>query len=163
MFGYSVVEVLGRPVAMLMEADVAAHHQGYVARHVPGNSPVRLHRGRAVQARRKDGSQFPVETTISEVVLHDQTCYTAMIHDVSELAAADEARRANRAKSEFLARMSHELRTPLNAILGFAQLIDLESKELDAHGRERLSHITDRKSTRLNSSHEWISRMPSSA
>ena len=45
-----------------------------------------------------------------------------------------EARKANAAKSEFLAKMSHELRTPLNAILGFsdmmvAQILDVELPE----------------------------------
>ena len=70
--------------------------------------------------------------------------------------ARDEARAADRAKSEFLAAMSHELRTPLNAIIGFSEIIKNEilgtddgtkyreyASDINESGQHLLSLIND--------------------
>lgn len=66
-----------------------------------------------------------------EIAVKERTA--ALEEQVRERTEAERAREAaeasNRAKSDFLSRMSHELRTPLNAMLGFAQLLELESRQ----------------------------------
>jgi len=52
--------------------------------------------------------------------------------------ALEEARRANQAKSNFLAKMSHEMRTPLNGVLGIAEVLERQLRE---PGQQRMIRI----------------------
>lgn len=95
--------------------------------------------------RRPDGMEMPLRNTLTPVLDESGAvhCVVNVFGDRSEeierqrelQLALDEARRANRAKAEFMSRMSHELRTPLNAILGFSQVLlqqDLDNSQTDS-------------------------------
>lgn len=61
------------------------------------------------------------------------------LYEESLKQAKDEAEKADRAKSEFLANISHEIRTPLNAVIGFSEL--LTSKVYDSKAVSYLASI----------------------
>jgi PAS domain S-box-containing protein len=86
--------------------------------------------------QRMDGSQFPVEVTLTPVRLNGRDVMLSVWHDIAERKSAEDALRtakdaaesANRTKSEFMTRMNHELRTPLTAIIGFSRVL-LQGRE----------------------------------
>lgn len=149
LFGASVEEMLGQQVERLIPDQFARgharHREGYVA------EPRRreMGSGQDLRARKFDGSEFPVEVSLSPLSLSGRGFVMATVRDLTDRVrleevtlAASEAQQASSAKTEFLSRMSHELRTPLNAIIGFAQLLEMGQYEVTAQTRQKqIRHI----------------------
>ena len=110
-----------------------------------------------VLGRRRDGTSFPLEITITVIPEDPDYRFSAFARDITErkrlesererlLADAEHARelaeKASRVKDEFLSTLSHELRTPLTAIVGWIYL--LRGGRLDDPGKARALDAIDR-------------------
>ena len=131
-FGFTAEEALGQSLDILIPPRSHEIHARHIANFISDDEDSRLMTQRSeIVGRRKDGSEFPAEASISKLYLGSEIVLTVMLHDITErkqaeaelLAAKETAEYADRAKSDFLANMSHELRTPLNAIIGFTELM----------------------------------------
>ncbi|HLO77023.1 MAG TPA: PAS domain S-box protein, partial [Magnetospirillum sp.] len=83
-FGYSLSELIGGTVAMLMPEPDASRHPGYIRNFVDGTGGGLIGMGREVMAKRKDGTLFPVHLSVSELRLDKRRLFTGTIRDLTE-------------------------------------------------------------------------------
>lgn len=135
LFGYPRQELLGNKVEMLIPRRFGDKHPGFRAAFSHEPRPRSMGAGLELYGLRRDGTEFPVEISLSPLETEDEVLVSSAIRDITERKNIErtlhekkvELEKANLAKDRFLASMSHELRTPLNAILGFAQLLANDS------------------------------------
>lgn len=117
MFGYRAEEVIGRNINMLMPEPYHGEHDGYLRRYLETGKARILGIDREVSARRKDGSTFPIDLSVSEMRIAGEVRFTGLVRDITE------RQRIDKLKNEFISTVSHELRTPLTSIRGALGLI----------------------------------------
>jgi protein-histidine pros-kinase len=131
LFGFSREELRFQTVEVLVPDRFRDGHPVHRANYSKDRRVRPMGAGMELFGKRRDGTEFPVEISLSPLDTEAGPMVSSAIRDITERklleAVGREERRkaveANRMKSEFLANMSHELRTPLNAIIGFAELL----------------------------------------
>jgi protein-histidine pros-kinase len=160
MFGYTREEMLGQEIEFLLPDDVRdkhiSHRAGY-ARN-PHIRPMGV--GMDLSGRRKNGTTFPVEISLSPVTSATGMFVSSVIRDVSArkklekdlIGAREEAERANKANSAFLAAASHDLRQPVQALSLLTGALRRTAKdELVLEMVESQQHSLDAMTNLLNS------------
>ncbi|BAJ02099.1 sensory box/GGDEF family protein [Shewanella violacea DSS12] len=98
-FGYSADEILGQSITRLMKEKFRANHGNYIKQFADSDIQSRDMISRVmILAVKKDGSEFPVEITISKISINGKKEFTAIIRDVSNRIA-------------FIEKLQHKLNT----------------------------------------------------
>lgn len=134
LFGYPSMEVLGQNVNLLMTERERKAHDGYLSRYAATGIPHVIGTGREVEARRKDGTLFPVQLAVGVVPDCEPPRYVGIIHDITERRREEEdaARLQERLThvgrlatvGEMASGIAHELNQPLAAIATYAHACD---------------------------------------
>ena len=93
-FGYAARELIGQPLEILLPEDARAGHRGLVAGFAAGEEQTRPMGERSqIRGRRRDGSVFPAEGSITRIQAGGDTFLVAMLLDISQRLELEEEHR----------------------------------------------------------------------
>jgi PAS domain S-box-containing protein len=155
MFGYEASHLIGKPLHQIIPERFHPDHTNHVEKFIASSEQRRLMSTRPeLRARRKEGSEFPVEMTLAKLTPNERRLITVIVRDTTHRHSVEQALRSRQdelerlvqSKDQLISAISHEIRTPLAAVVGFAQLLRDEEAGLTAEDRAEMTSILIRQS-----------------
>jgi two-component system, LuxR family, sensor kinase FixL len=129
LFGYTEAEVVGKNVSMLMPSPYREQHDGYLARYFATGERRVIGSGRVVVGLRRDGSTFPMELSVGEMLSGRRRSFTGFVRDLTERQETQRRLQDLQAElihisrftamGEMASTLAHELNQPLTAVASY--------------------------------------------
>jgi two-component system sensor kinase FixL len=149
LFGYGRDELIGQGIELLVPKRFRDEHPAHRARFHAAPEARAMGAGRELFAKRKDGTEFPVEIGISPIQSPEGTLILSVVVDISDRKQAEAEARQHREELAHLSRvaimgemagsLAHELNQPLTSIVNNASA----GRRFIAKGRADLAKLDD--------------------
>jgi len=142
-FGYRRQELLERPVELLIPERYRGHHSEHRRNYSASPRARAMGAGLELYGRRKDGTEFPVEVSLSPLATEEGVLVSSAVRDITERKEADQKLRASLQEKETLLReIHHRVKNNLAVV---SSLFSLESSyTTDEHTLQLLQEAQDR-------------------
>jgi two-component system, NarL family, sensor histidine kinase EvgS len=134
LFGYSHDELDGQTIEVLIPDRFRQRHVGHRAAYHSAPTVRPMGTGLSLFGRRKDGTEFPVEISLSPLHTEEGDLVIAAVRDVSKRYELE------RFRDEFLEFISHDLKNPLSIISLQARVL---ARQLSGRGLPEEAHAVD--------------------
>ena len=157
LFGHSADDAIGKNVRMLMPSPYREDHDLYLARYLTTGERRIIGVGRLVVGQRADGSTFPMELAVGEMISRSRRFFTGFVRDLSERQETEmrlqelqsELVHISRlsAMGEMASTMAHEINQPLSAIAnyisGARRLLDSRAEGAETKLRDAMEKAAE--------------------
>jgi len=151
LFGYEKDEIVGQRLNLIIPERSRAAHSEHTRNYFKSPHVRSMGQGLELKGLKKDGTEFPVEVSISFLQNDREKLGMAFVTDITARAEAEQAlQKQNRALSDFAQTVAHDLKSLITALTGFSELLEQEYENLSTQDRQTSVNTVKETSYKMN-------------